>query len=216
LRVVSDLLNPRLTVNRRVGILRIERPGVCLPGKLTRRALKGTRGPPVLQLLPLLRRLVGLLPVVKSWIRRHSVKVSLQTIVLQDLVLKSIVLRCDILPSRILRPVVLRCSALLRSLTQAGVDGGKRSEAGGHTQLHRPPVSFRVLLNALSAIDACHRLLTVESELLNRLLNRLLMIAQIHARLRVHTALPVSLPIERRIRSSTAGSRLETSCLPVW
>ena len=73
----------------------------------------------------------------------------------------------------VLRRAVSKLLSLLLSLALIGVNRCESSGACGHAKLHGLSVGVRVLLNPLSSIDAGHRLLVVEAELLNRLLLRI-------------------------------------------
>jgi hypothetical protein len=66
------------------------------------------------------------------------------------------------------RAVFKRLSLLLR-LALVGVYWCKSSEPSGHSKSHGLAVGFGILLEPLASIDASHRLLVVEAELLNLL-----------------------------------------------
>lgn len=66
------------------------------------------------------------------------------------------------------RAVFKRLSLLL-SLALVGVYWCKSSEPSGHSKSHGLAVGFGILLEPLASIDASHRLLVVEAELLNLL-----------------------------------------------
>lgn len=77
-----------------------------------------------------------------------------------------------LLRATIRNKVVLKCAvskrlSLLLSLALAGVDRCESSGPRGHAKLHGLPIGFGILLNPLASIDASHRLLVVETELLD-------------------------------------------------